>query len=95
MRKPWTPIYEEFGGKRVCKIPLTLGFFALIDAKYLSEVQRYSWYVWCYGTEIYACTMTFWPDGRRRLLKLHQLIWKLTGNVEGLLDHKNNDGLDC
>lgn len=46
MRRPWVPIYVKIKGKRVCKIPLTRGFFALIDAKYLSTVMLYAWSAW-------------------------------------------------
>lgn len=95
MRRPWTPIYEECAGTQVCRIPLSQGLFALIDAKYLGVVLGYAWFANYGGNTNYACTNIRLPDGSRRLLQLHKLIWELAGNAAGPVDHKNGDGLDC
>lgn len=95
MRRPWLPKFEILGGKRVCKIPLSQGMFAMIDAKWLSEAQTYSWYVRRHWNTYYVLTnLSRLPNGGRRLLSLHQLIWQLLGRKAGPIDHKSGDGLD-
>lgn len=96
MRRPWTPIFEELEGEQICRIPLSRGLFAIIDAKYIVEVIRYAWcVVRSGGIWYYASTHVRLPDGRSTKLRLHTLIWRLRGMEEGPVDHKNNDGLDC
>jgi hypothetical protein len=94
MRRPWTPIYEELEGEHVCRIPLTQGLFAIIYEKHLSAVAPFTWYALRHSNTHYACTHTRWPDGKERLLYLHQLVAELSG-IEGPVDHKYGDGLDC
>lgn len=94
MRRLWLPTFELQKGRRVCKIPLTRGLFAVIDAKYLSAVQLYSWYAIPSRNVTYASTV--YPfRGRQKSLPLHQLIWRLAGRKPTKLDHRNGDGLDC
>lgn len=94
MKRPWTATRVELEGKRVCKIPLSQGKFALIDEKYLVEAQCYGWREKPNHRTTYARTNRRLPTGERKNLFLHQLIWQLMGRT-GPVDHKNNDGLDC
>jgi hypothetical protein len=95
LRRPWTPVLCKLQGKRVCKIPLSQGLFALIDAKHLTKVECYSWCARRHRNTYYAATHIRLRDGTYRILKLHKLIWRLLGKSDGPVDHKNNNGLDC
>lgn len=94
MRKPWSSTFVKIAGKRVCKIPLSQGLFALIDVEFLAVVQQYSWSAYRHSHTYYAGTKARSADGARRTLYLHGLIWLLLSNT-GQADHKNNNGLDC
>lgn len=92
MRRPWTPVFEKLEGATVCRVTLSQGMFALVDAKYIDAVMRCAWCGSCDGNRTYA--YTGWVDGKKKKLALHQLIWQLLGK-SGPVDHENNDGLDC
>jgi hypothetical protein len=95
MKRLWTPIYEEFEEEQICRIQLSQGLLAVISAKHIAVVQRYTWFAQRDLTTYYAVTNLKRVAGRRKALKLHQLIWELMGKSPCSVDHKSGDGLDC
>lgn len=94
MRRPWNPVFIKLAGKRVCQIPLSRGLFALVDVRFLSAVLPYAWCAVPAHNTTYAYAKEETPNGRRKTLRLHQLIGRLLG-LDGQVDHKNSNGLDC
>jgi hypothetical protein len=93
MSRQRSPLLVEFEGAQVCRIPLTQGQFALVDAQMISLVSSFTWCAYRRRDTFYACTGIRKPDGSKTSLHLHKLIGTQLGIV-GPVDHKNRNGLD-
>lgn len=72
------------------RIPLTKGFYALVDAEdYEAIVASGPWQAKVHGRTAYARRGVRLPDGRRTTQYMHSLITELP-----MVDHVNGDGLD-
>lgn len=65
------------------KIPLTQGYFALVDDEDYAYLRRFSWYAIVKSNTVYA-----YNDHSR----MHRVIMKPPGRMK--VHHKNGDGLD-
>ncbi|MBP7051834.1 MAG: HNH endonuclease [Phycisphaerae bacterium] len=84
--RPRQPVMEP--GEKVCKIPLTQGQFALVDADDYEELNKHKWCVTWGKHTYYACRGG--PDGK--LILMHREIMKPPAGM--VVDHINLDGLD-
>jgi hypothetical protein len=66
-------------------IPLTQGYYAIVDDRDYPWLVRFKWHVAKRGTKRYACG---WVGGKKMLM--HRLLCE--GRV---IDHINGNGLDC
>lgn len=64
-------------------------FTVLIDDEDAERVLKYTWRILKTSNNIYVQTWTPMVKGKRRTLKLHELILN-----EPFIDHKNGNGLD-
>lgn len=90
------------------KVPLTKGFFALVDDADYERVMRYTWCasIESRGTKVYAVR---WATKAERVamglshkrnvkIRLHRWLLGLGPDPEmkgPVVDHDNEDGLDC
>jgi hypothetical protein len=73
-------------------VPLTLGYFAVIDAADADIVGRFNWSAaFYYGGQTYA-KRTEYIDGKKTTVKMHRFL--LNTPAEMQTDHINGDGLD-
>lgn len=109
--KPLTPLGVRSAGGRVrplmpnpempgtMLVPLTRGYFAIIDEADAAAVGARNWQVWFdrkHARTPYAQGNWRTEDGRNHPIRLHRFLWKLWGMPETPeIDHENLDGLDC
>jgi hypothetical protein len=75
------------------RIPLSRGFYALIDFEDVELASHYNWYACVKPRTVYARVNVWTVDGKCHAIMLHEL---LTSPPEGkIADHENGDGLDC
>jgi len=80
--KKWTPIFEGI----ICKIPLSSGKFALVDAWDYDKIKAYKW------TQDDNDYVVAWNKTAKRSTRLSRLV---LDNPEGQdVDHENHDKLD-
>lgn len=72
---------------RVCKIPLTQGQFAIVDADDYEKLSQYKWHVSGKGDMLYACRTE-----NRRTIMMHRQILNAPADMH--CDHINHNGLD-
>ncbi len=78
----------------IVEIPVFGGKVALVDAEFAEEVRKYKW---CIAGRGYVSTCLY-SAGKRTVLKLHNLIWRLAGRerTDGLeIDHVDGNKLDA
>lgn len=75
-----------------CRVPLTKGHVALVDAEFAPLVAGFNWSVMERGALCYAVTNLEGEDGARCHLHMHRLI--AMPSREFVVDHVNGDGLD-
>lgn len=78
-------------------IPLTQGFWALVDAADYAALRNYNWHVVSsHGQPTYAARNAGrreWPrPSRSAMVKMHRVILRANDGAE--VDHINGDGLD-
>lgn len=88
----WTPKREILIDGDVCRVPLTKGYVALVDAEFAALVRNFNWSVMGRGALCYAVTSLEGEDGTKRHLHMHRLI--AMPSRELVVDHVNGDGLD-
>jgi hypothetical protein len=71
-------------------LKLTQGMIALIDTKDYGLVKSYRWYAIKSHKKFYAMT-SFWEGKNKISFQMHRLIM---GFPQGIIDHKNRNGLD-
>lgn len=71
------------------EIPLSRGYFAIVDEADAEAVLQYKWSAQPVGRTVYAQRSVRRPDGGWTTQRLHQF---LTGYA--VTDHRNGDGLD-
>ena len=79
-------------------VPLTQGFFAVIDKADARVVGARNWSVKIdrKRKNRYAASSTKRPDGKWAPVSLHRFLWTLWKKpATPELDHRNTDGLDC
>lgn len=91
LRSERKPAPAKLGGKRVWRLPLSKGKFALVDGVDLALVSKYTWTAYQGGNTFYA--FTHLRGSNSTMLLLHQVIGKAMGIV-GPVDHKSRNGLD-
>jgi hypothetical protein len=75
-------------------VELTRGYWAVIDAVDAVEVGKHNWFAGCHGgtKTIYAET----NNAETGWISLHRFIAGLHGiDLANLIDHRNQNGLDC
>jgi hypothetical protein len=72
---------------KVCKIPLTQGYFAIVDADDYEELSKYNWHVKVKRTGCYA----YRTQGKKEIA-MHRQILKAPAGMH--CDHINRNGLD-
>ncbi len=72
---------------KVCKIPLTQGYFALVDADDYEKLSQYKWHVNRKGDMLYACR-----SEKGKKIKMHRQILNAPPGM--YCDHINHNGLD-
>ncbi len=72
---------------KVCKIPLTQGYFALVDADDYEKLSQYKWHVNRKGDMLYACR-----SEKGKKIKMHRQILNAPPGMH--CDHINHNGLD-
>lgn len=78
-----------------CLIPLTLGYWAIVDADDAPHLASYSWQAIVHKDKglVYAQRMYKDKAGKARASKMHRQILGLSdGKI--LVDHKNGNGID-
>jgi hypothetical protein len=88
--RPITESFIDENGKRVWRVPLTRGKFALVDDQDVELVRRYSWH-W-FEARNHAYTSTTDINGKQHGIGMHRIILDASPGQE--IDHKNGDGLD-
>ena len=74
----------------LCRIPLTRGCFAIINADDYQLVAQYKWYASRRaGGKVYACNKS---SGRTPLIYMHRLLMQPAAGLH--TDHINGNGLD-
>lgn len=76
-------------------VPLTKGFFALVDRADERAVRRHRWQVKIRPRGTAYAVSTIRIGERRRMVSLHRYVWELHNLSVPLVDHKNGWGLDC
>lgn len=87
----------------VKRVPLTQGFFVLVDEQDYEKVAQFKWHasVESRGTKVYAVRWAKkeeWVRGRRHKVRLHRWLLGLPpfpGPDDPIVDHDNEDSLDC
>ena len=78
------------------RIPLTNGYFAIVDDEDYESVSRFKWYSQRHGDCDYACCLIYMGHvggtQKNAKMKMHQLIMRPPVGLE--VDHRNQDGLD-
>lgn len=74
-----------------CRIPLTQGKFALVDAADYDRVSQFKWCATCTRRKWYARRIAR-VDGRWVTVRMHRFVLDVPPGVE--VDHENGDGLD-
>lgn len=77
-------------------LPLTQGFFAIIDEADVILVSSRLWSTRRGNSTSYAQAANRSADGKWRPIKLHRFLWAAWGMGPAKeIDHKNRNGLDC
>ena len=77
-------------GYSFCRIPLTEGKYAIVDAEDYGELRKFDWY---YTHHYYAATNEIIDDsGKRKPSVMHRKIMKAAKGL--IIDHINRDRLD-
>lgn len=76
----------------VARVPLSQGFFALIDAADVALIEGWDWSVMHSARTSYA-RRNDWCGGRQKSVLLHRVIFGADDDVR--VDHRSGDGLDC
>lgn len=72
-------------------VPLTRGYFAVIDAIDVSEIGQYAWRAHGKKPYVYAAT-----GSRGGLQLMHRVIGSAMGlSLAAMVDHRNGNTLDC
>lgn len=75
------------------KIPLTQGKFALVDDADYEWLSQWKWCAWKnQAGNFYAIRNAPRTDGKRRTIRMHQVIMGTLGKV--LTDHRDGEGLN-
>ena len=72
---------------KVCRIPLTQGYFALVDADDYEELSRYKWHISDKGGRLYA-----YRTEKGKKTAMHRQILNAPSGM--YCDHINHNGLD-
>jgi hypothetical protein len=78
------------------KVPLTQGYFALVDDEDYEKVIKYKWFIdnRKFRKTIYARTTIHHKDKSKvKRIAMHRMIMKVT-NPKIKVDHRNHNGLD-
>lgn len=90
----WTnarvPVYRDRFGD-YCRIPLTQGRFAKVDAADYLWLAQFKWHCKTNGRMVYA-VRTITESGRQKRILMHRLIAETPENL--VCDHINHSGLD-
>lgn len=76
------------------KIPLTRGYFAIIDAAD-AHLAAFNWYATVGRSGVVYATRNDKSDGVRRTVYLHREIIGVRERGEAIVDHIDGDGLNC
>lgn len=79
-------------------LPLSKGLFAIIDVEEFDRLAAMHWFaIWNMdgrSSAYYAARNEVFPDGKRRIVKLHRLLMGLTLGDKRVVDHINGNTLD-
>jgi hypothetical protein len=93
---PDSPSPSGDGGQRssarLCRIPLSKGYFAVIDAADCERVSAHKWCASVCGHTVYAMRRVKGPDGKRRPVMLHRFLMDAPNGRD--VDHIDGDGLN-
>lgn len=78
----------------IMAIPLTQGFFALVDGKNYEWLSQWKWYVQKAKNTIYATRCEKSDSGKWVVIGMHREILGLSSGDKKYTDHKNHCGLD-
>jgi hypothetical protein len=81
------------GGKRVGKVALTRGLFALVSADDIEWAAEGTWQARRNGNTHYAVMTIRHSQGRSEYVRMHKVVACRMG-ITGPPDHKNRNGLD-
>jgi hypothetical protein len=81
--------FGEIDGEKVAYIPLTQGFWAIVNIEDFPEVSKYLWHAAKRARGVYA---TGWIGGKE--VDLHRLIPVKNVHLP-IRDHENQNPLDC
>jgi hypothetical protein len=84
---PWT-LYPVPRGSHVCKVKLTHGLFATVEARDLKRISKYKWAAKRIGNKYYAYAMV---SGRRQVMMHRFLMRAPKGKV---VDHIDGNSLN-
>lgn len=76
------------------KIPLTQGYFALVDNEEESMLKRHKWCVSVKATGVYAVRRVTVSPKKHRMVYMHRLLIGLKYGDKKQADHINGDTLD-
>ena len=76
------------------KIPLTQGYFALVDDEDYKWLSGYKWHVSKVPNTYYAYTYTNNDQGERKRMSMHRLILGLKERSQKQCDHIDGNGLN-
>ena len=74
------------------KIPLTRGYFAIVDDEDFEKVNAYKWYCMTRRHHKYAAK-SFRVNGVKTVLQMHRFVLNLFDSSK-MIDHINGNGLD-
>jgi hypothetical protein len=77
----------------IARIPLTMGYIAVIDAADVPLVEGRNWCADRRIKQVYA-TGTILQGGRYRSVRLHRFLLGLGGDQTVMVDHRDGDGLN-
>ncbi len=74
------------------RVPITKGYFAVIDDADYDLVSVRSWYATISGDRVYADARIKLPDGSKKTFRMHRVI--MNAAPHETVDHRDGDGLN-
>ncbi|MFC1782116.1 HNH endonuclease [Planctomycetota bacterium] len=76
-------------------LPLTQGFYAIVDNEEYERLSQWKWRVQRSGQKIYVVRTMYSPGGKKKTQTLHREVLNMRRNIPGMvIDHADGNTLD-